>query len=219
MKKRNLICMVGASGSGKTTLEADLFAGGDYDRVISSTTRPRRQHEEHGVNYFFVTEAQFHTLDLIENAKFAGYRYGVPTSELFKSDKDMVAVVEPIGLEQILNTIIREDLDLRPIVVYMDIPDNVRFDNMIARGDSVSSVRARLARETIVKDFARSGIIPHIIVSELDENTTEFVRTQIAINIEIEESKDLTDESDEDYYPTSGSSKLLKEILMAQEQD
>ncbi|MQA86880.1 MAG: guanylate kinase [Streptosporangiales bacterium] len=73
----------GPSGVGKSTVVAELRRS--HPEVwlsVSVTTRPPRPGEVHGVEYFFADDAEFDRLvaagELLEWAKFAGYRYGTP---------------------------------------------------------------------------------------------------------------------------------------------
>ena len=84
MKEKGLVVVISApSGAGKTTicrLLAKRMAGLRYS--ISCTTRPKREGEKNGYDYYFLSESEFkHT---IKNKGFAewalvhGYYYGTP---------------------------------------------------------------------------------------------------------------------------------------------
>jgi guanylate kinase len=74
----------GPSGVGKSTLIERL----KHDRFpithcVTATTRPRRQGEEHGVHYYFLSEAEYDRLlasdEFLEHAVVHNlYRYGIP---------------------------------------------------------------------------------------------------------------------------------------------
>ena len=49
-----IIAIVGASGSGKTTLSKYLQRKYGIPAIVSTTTRPRREGEVEGEDYFFV---------------------------------------------------------------------------------------------------------------------------------------------------------------------
>jgi guanylate kinase len=72
----------GPSGAGKTTLVDELIQA---DRLlkgsVSATTRPPREGEVEGEDYFFKDKAIFETMkseELIEWAEVYGYLYGTP---------------------------------------------------------------------------------------------------------------------------------------------
>lgn len=78
-----LIVVSGPSGVGKSTVvRAVLEHAPSAWLSVSATTRAARPGEEHGREYFFVSDAQFDHMieagDLLEWAEFAGNRYGTP---------------------------------------------------------------------------------------------------------------------------------------------
>lgn len=85
-----LSVLVGPSGVGKGTVVAYLRQL--YPQIalsISATTRRPRPGEEHGVNYYFLTEEEFDNLlsnnGLLEWAQvFGGKRYGTPRDAVEK---------------------------------------------------------------------------------------------------------------------------------------
>jgi len=75
------------SGAGKTSLaEALLREVGSVSRTISCTTRPPRDHETDGVDYFFVSPEAFeHKVaadGFLEWAEVHGHRYGTLRAEI-----------------------------------------------------------------------------------------------------------------------------------------
>ncbi|WP_431032367.1 guanylate kinase [Streptomyces sp. P6-2-1] len=78
-----LTVLSGPSGVGKSTVVAHLRK--EHPEIwlsVSATTRKPRPGEQHGVQYFFVSDDEFDKLvangELLEWAEFAGNRYGTP---------------------------------------------------------------------------------------------------------------------------------------------
>lgn len=79
--KGNLIVFSAPSGAGKTTIVKQILK--DFPQIIfsiSATTRPKREIETDGVEYFFLSEAEFKEKiendDFVEWEKFYDYYYG-----------------------------------------------------------------------------------------------------------------------------------------------
>ena len=83
MKKGKLVIYTGFSGVGKGTIMKKLRELDDSIKLsISCTTRPPREGETDGVEYFFVTKERFEELiaadGFLEYAKFCDNYYGTP---------------------------------------------------------------------------------------------------------------------------------------------
>jgi guanylate kinase len=80
------VVLSGPSGAGKSTLmERFVATNPDFVRCLSVTTRPPRGNERDGVDYAFVSEAEFaeriHAGELLEHAQvFGKHSYGTPRS-------------------------------------------------------------------------------------------------------------------------------------------
>ena len=82
---RRGVCLIlsSPSGGGKTTLARLLLKAEPLlAHSISATTRPPREHESDGVDYFFVSSDRFETMrdagELLESAEVFGNLYGTP---------------------------------------------------------------------------------------------------------------------------------------------
>ena len=60
MNKIKIIALFGKSAAGKDTLQKMMLdQNTNFHKVVSCTTRPKRDYEEEGVDYFFLTEDEF----------------------------------------------------------------------------------------------------------------------------------------------------------------
>ncbi len=85
MKKQGILTIIsGFSGVGKGTIVSRLLEKypNDYCLSISATTRPPREGEKDGVNYFFVSKPDFEKMIrenlLLEYAQYVDNYYGTP---------------------------------------------------------------------------------------------------------------------------------------------
>tara|TARA_B100000029_G_C17346791_1_gene877277 strand:- start:365 stop:940 length:576 start_codon:yes stop_codon:yes gene_type:complete len=94
---KNIIVISAPSGAGKTTLCSELQRRKPHIKFsVSCTTRPKREHEVDGVNYYFLSEQEF--TEKVQNNQFIefeivhGYFYGT----LRKTLEDALAQQEMI---------------------------------------------------------------------------------------------------------------------------
>lgn len=183
MHTKFLICIIGGSGSGKSTLEDEIVIHDGFSKAISTTTRKKREGEQDGRDYHFVDVTTFERLKednkLLESVEFSNNFYGLSKAELDKNDDHLVLVVEPNGFIQISKYIKKNNLNIKTLVVFMDISDKERFKNMVKRGDNPADIQKRLNSEKIVNDFKENGIAADIKITKLDEKTTENVFSNI----------------------------------------
>jgi guanylate kinase len=110
MNNRPLLIVVSApSGAGKTTLCERLlseFASVRYS--VSCTPRAPREGEENGIDYTFLTEAEFETKaaagEFLEHATVHGRRYGTlrkSVSDALGEGRDVLMDIDVQGAEQI----------------------------------------------------------------------------------------------------------------------
>jgi guanylate kinase len=109
-KRRGQLLIVSSpSGAGKTSLSRRLVADhADLELSISATTRPPRPGEEHGREYFFVSDKEFEAMvardDFLEWANVHGFRYGTPRDPVIaalEAGRDVLFDIDWQGAGQI----------------------------------------------------------------------------------------------------------------------
>jgi len=109
-EKGLLIVLSGPSGVGKGTVRKEIFSQPDtkFEYSISMTTRPPREGEVNGVDYFFKTREEFEQLieqgKLLEYAEFVGNYYGTPVDyvrETLNKGRDVFLEIEVQGARQV----------------------------------------------------------------------------------------------------------------------
>jgi guanylate kinase len=158
---RHCILIVGPSGSGKSTLENDLvnlFPDMFY-KTVSLTTRKPRANEVDGIHYHYVDEEEFNSIQKVESIEFLGIKYGLAETEFTGTDKNLVCVVEPTGCGQIINYISENFPTIKLVLVYFDIPDDIRYNNMLTgRGDDILKIKDRMEKDKIKDQFEERQI-------------------------------------------------------------
>ena len=111
---RGMLVVVSApSGTGKTTVAERLVAAGDgVVRSRSFTSRPARTGEVDGVDYNFVSRAEFEAMaargEFLEWADVFGNLYGTgrrPTEALIAAGQDVLLVIDVQGARQVRSAV------------------------------------------------------------------------------------------------------------------
>lgn len=148
-----IIAIMGEAGSGKDSLmQAVLRKRPDFHEVIQCTTRPKREGEVEGVNYYYYTPEQFgdrvlHN-EMLECTVHNDWFYGT-SYESVRSDCINIGVFNPTAIESLL---IRGDVDLAIIRVYAS--DKTRMLRQLNREENpdVFEINRRFKSDWV--DFA-----------------------------------------------------------------
>lgn len=113
-----VIGIMGEAGTGKDSLmQMILTLRPDFHEIISCTTRPMREGEAEGVNYYYYTPEQFGDRvlhdEMLECTVFNDWFYGTSYDSV-RSDCVNIGVFNPTGIESLLE---RPDVDLKVIRV------------------------------------------------------------------------------------------------------
>ena len=148
--KSSVIAIVGQIASGKTTLAKFMEERG-FERIVTYTTRPKREGEMDGVDYFFLSDGDFQSK--AENgyfaevtsysAKFGNVSYGTSKESLeTRSGVRKVIVLNPQGV------IALKDAGYDIFVVCLDMPQEVLMRRALRRGDAPAEIGRRIADDT-----------------------------------------------------------------------
>ena len=158
-KKGEIIAVSAPSGGGKTTIVKQILK--KFPEIVfsvSATTRPKRESEKNGVEYYFITEAEFkqkiNNDEFVEWEKFYDYYYGT-----FKS---VVEENVKYGKSVLLEVDVKGAISLKRIypeahLIYITPPS---FEELVKRlrerrTESESDMKKRIERakmELSVKD-------------------------------------------------------------------
>lgn len=134
--KTPIVTLTGPSCSGKTFLENYMSENG-FVRLVSHTTRRRRDGETEA-DYFFVEgDAAFAKIPMVETIRFEGSMYGLSVEEAHekkKLGKPLVLGVTPLGRKQI-----QEFCDANEgwqhVPVWISAPTETRIARLAQRKD------------------------------------------------------------------------------------
>jgi guanylate kinase len=161
------VVLSGPSAIGKDSILDELKRRGhNFHRVITCTTRDPRPNERDGIDYHFVTDAQFGELlasgGLLEHAEVYGQLYGVP--------KQQVVDALDRGIDAYVRTDVQGAATIKrlmpdAVLVFVapgsmnDIEERIRARN----ADDEDKIRRRLA--TAQSEMERMGEFEHVIVN------------------------------------------------------
>ena len=130
------ICaIVGEAGSGKDTIMKKVLERCPWtNEIISCTTRPRREGEREGVNYYYLSGEQFGDLVLknkmLEATVFNDWFYGTSLSTLSENTIN-VGVFNPAGIEAMIHN---PEVDLE--VYYAEASPKTRLIRQLNREEN-----------------------------------------------------------------------------------
>ena len=132
MSKYKVIAICGKSASGKDMLLQSMIEHNlDLHEIVSCTTRPPREGEVNGKNYFFLTLEEFAHKDcmgeMLEVTKFRDWFYGTSLNGV-KEDAINVGVFNPAGIYSLMKN---EAVDL--FVVQVQASDKTRLMRSLER--------------------------------------------------------------------------------------
>ena len=135
MNKYRVIAICGKSASGKDTLLREIMKQNpEVHEVIGCTTRPPREHEVNGINYFFYSLEDFVEKDLngemLETSKFREWFYGTSLDGL-NPNLINIGVFNPTSIYNLMN---KDNIDL--FVVQVSASDKTRLLRSLHREDN-----------------------------------------------------------------------------------
>lgn len=162
-----MIVLIGKSGSGKSTIADILCKQHGFNKIITTTTRPKRRGEKQDVDYHFVNQQDFDKLAeqgaFIEIKKYEVangevWYYGSPYDDIKESgDKDII-ILTPEGCRNVIDNIGRDGIK----VIYIYANRRALESRLSKRGDSKDEIDRRMRQDQ--EDFKDADDIADFIV-------------------------------------------------------
>jgi guanylate kinase len=135
--EHKIVILCGKSSSGKDLIKKKLVKNG-FKGVVTNTTRPPREGEKEGVNYYYLSDMEFKNRiangEMIEyhkyNTEFGVWYYGSSANNIDLNKHDYVIVLTLEGAEAYVNYFGAENC----IVFYIDAPKSIREQRAKERG-------------------------------------------------------------------------------------
>lgn len=178
MKKGLLVCISGPSGVGKGTIVKALLKDDPNVTVsVSATTRAPREGEVDGIDYIFVTDAEFDKMveenALLEWAKVHLNRYGTPKAaceKLRDSGKDVILEIDVQGSLNVM----RNEPDT--VSIFILPPDAATLrDRLVGRGtETEEAVKVRMGNAA--GELAISEKYDYLVVNDTVEGAVDEIK-------------------------------------------
>lgn len=133
-KKIKVVAIMGKSASGKDTIQNKVCSRFSLHKIVSTTTRPMRECEQEGVDYFFVDDCEFAekliNFEMLEATDFRDWFYGTELKAL-NPDKINIGVFNPNGVRALL-----EDSRIELLVFYVISSNKERLIRSLNREEN-----------------------------------------------------------------------------------
>ncbi|MFA5261919.1 MAG: guanylate kinase [Candidatus Omnitrophota bacterium] len=171
MKKGKIIILSGPSGSGKTTLYQKLLTRRTIKNKLiktpSVTTRPRRDGEKHGRDYFFVSKKMFlHKKRLgqfLESEKVFGNYYGTPNKnvrDLLLRGKNVLLCIDVKGAKTVRRKF------PRATTVFIKTPSLKTLETRLKKRGSEQKNVLRERLRTARVELKEAKTYDHVVVND-----------------------------------------------------
>ncbi|MCE8163285.1 MAG: dTMP kinase [Candidatus Moeniiplasma glomeromycotorum] len=189
INQNTLIIIAGGSGTGKSTVESLLAQDPQIVKLVSTTTRPQREGEEHGQDYYFISKEEFETeLEkgrFLEHVVYDGNYYGIHGKVvdliLGTQKKNGVIIVDVEGFRQLKKYC--QTKGYNSVSYWFQAESLAKMvEHMRKRGTSEPEIVRRLIIEEKEKKFASEFDYTLTVKENSLEETAQQIKTQILKN-------------------------------------
>jgi guanylate kinase len=171
-----LIVISGPSGAGKDTVIDEMKKRGlPFHFVVTATTRPRRDTEVQGRDYWFVSKEEFAQMieedELIEYAVVYGDYKGIPKQqvrEALASGKDVILRIDVQGAETI------RKLAPQSLLIFLTTDSEAELVSRLENRKTETYAELKIRIATARKELQRIESFDYVIVN-YDERLDEAV--------------------------------------------
>ena len=147
-----VLVITGATGTGKTTVQDYLVKNYPVTKIVTHTTRPPRQGEVDGVDYYFEDEVSFQQKHYLESVVYAGYHYGSSREGIaagFERAPFAAIVLDTKGA-----ITYAQELGDQAVIIFLTVSDSEQLAGRLSqRGDDKSMMAQRLASPEYRRDL------------------------------------------------------------------
>lgn len=181
-----VIVLCGMCGTGKDTIRKELIKRG-CKSLISYTSRPMREGEEDGKDYWFISKEEIEKMknnnELMDYREYKVYNgdiwgyghYNYSDINIFNCGVPRIVIADLKGAK-----IFKNKFGDKCIIVYITSNYKERLDRVLSRGDNKSEIKRRFKQDSI--DFSNDklyNVVDYIIKNkngELNKTVNQIMR-------------------------------------------
>lgn len=163
-----LLILSGPSGAGKDAILSRMKElETSLEFIVTTTTRPRRPKEKNGIDYHFISEADFKKMidagKLLEWAKVYGNWYGVPREPVKKAlagGRDVIIKVDIQGADTIKKIL------PQAVSIFLIAPSLEELNNRLRKRNTESAADLNLRLQTAIDEMEKRHQFDYIVVNQ-----------------------------------------------------
>jgi guanylate kinase len=172
----HLFVISGASGVGKSSILKRIMAEmPELQFSVSATSRPPREGETNGVQYFFVTEDAFR--QMIAQGAFVEYDYhmnnyyGTLKSEVLNKTKvgNMILDVEPVGAMRV------KEIYPQATLIYIAPPSLEALEQRLRARNDTPEEQIKIRQQRAVWEDAQKDKYDYIVINDVLDDAVATV--------------------------------------------
>ena len=190
------ILLTGMTGSGKDKVKNILTKMFNYKPIVSHSTRPIRINEVNHKDYHFVTEADFNDIMFLETRSYDTIFEGINQTWFYGTSlKELDKKGDRVCIKDLEGAIKLKEHIKDSIIVYIEVPEEIRKQRAIERGSFCELEYARRVKQD-AKDFNKELIDKHCEYFIYNYKDEEYLLEQIKDLVSfIKFKKDKTNEN------------------------
>jgi guanylate kinase len=181
-----LIVLSGPSGAGKDAVLSRMKElGHPLYYVVTATTRPQRPGEKDKVDYYFLSEADFHRMveggELLEWAQVYGHLYGVPKQQVNQAlaqGQDVIIKVDVQGAATI------KRLFPQAVLIFLAPPSLDELAQRLSRRQTEPTPGEELRLKTALEEMKNLPLFDYVVVNHKDEMAGAISQIEAIITAE-----------------------------------
>jgi guanylate kinase len=187
MKKGMLIVVSAPSGSGKTTIAKKILEHFPFVKFsVSATTRPKRNGEIDGKDYFFLTREEFEKKiqngELLEWEEIYGNYYGTLRSVVEDALKNGDILLFDVDVNGAIS--IEKKFPDDSILIFIKPPNMETLKDRLKRRKTESEEQIQKRLERVPMELEKASYFDYIFVNDRLEDTVKSVLRAIYNEIE-----------------------------------